>query len=115
MQFYFSETLSGIIDVIEECTDYGVNLVKDMEELLYEEKLFCPGEQKAGIVQLETALLQAGGFPNMLHGLFYVLPLYQDGKLFVRYVGDYSVSLSTPFFLFLAIVKHEASVKVTRI
>lgn len=54
-----------------------------MEELMYDNNLISPGE-KGGIVQLETALLQAGGCANLLQGLFYMLPLYQDGKLFVR-------------------------------
>lgn len=81
--FCIVESLCGIINSIEDCTEHGINLVRDMEEQIYEEKLFIPGE-KAGLLQLETALLQAGGYPNLVQGLFYMLPLYQHGKLFVR-------------------------------
>lgn len=69
--------------MLEECHEYGIQLVRDMEDELYEKKLVDPG-QKAGIIQLESALFQAGGHPNLLQGLFYMLPLYQNGKLFVR-------------------------------
>lgn len=70
---------------LEECTEYGVDLVRDMEEQLYNLELFCP-PSASGILQLEHSLLEVGGFPSLLQGLFYILPIFHNGKLFVRSV-----------------------------
>lgn len=51
--FHFTASISTIIDVLEDCS------VCNMEEQLYEDRLFIQGE-KVGIVQLEASLLEAG-------------------------------------------------------
>ena len=37
-----------------------------------------------GIVMIESSLLDIGGNPDVCEGIFYMLPLFHEGKLFVR-------------------------------
>jgi hypothetical protein len=59
---------------LEEC-GRGVNLVRDMEEALYDEELITFGEKGAvvagdpGIIQLESSLLDLGSSTTVCQGL----------------------------------------------
>lgn len=75
-------SVSSLGEQLEQCFPLGVDLVRDMEEQLWEMSLYGP--ENPGILQLEAALLSAGSFPNLLQGMFYMLPIYHEGKLFVR-------------------------------
>lgn len=82
LYFVIAGSLYSIGQQLEQCYPFGVNLVRDMEEKLFELNLV--GRESHGILQLETSLLCAGAVPNLLQGLFYLLPVQHEGKLFLR-------------------------------
>ena len=49
-------------------------------------------EEHPAIVPLEAKLCEVAALPDFLQGLVYILPLYYQGKLFVRYLctGTYT-------------------------
>ena len=57
-----------------------------MEECLLEAGLFSHDTTKSnpGIVMIESCLLNIGGNPDVCEGIFYRLPIFLEGKLFVR-------------------------------
>ena len=88
--FYFlfpSGEISRIAEKIQECTEYGINLQLEMEEYIFEAGLATSenGVNEPGIIKLEHSLLDTAGCPNLLNGLFYMLPLYTNGHLYIRY------------------------------
>ena len=72
--FFLASTQSHI-DILTEYNTHGIPLVIEMERALFEKHLFSLDEP-SNIVHLETSLF--------VSGLFYMLPIYSDGKLFVR-------------------------------
>ena len=62
-----------------------------MEEQLVEKGLYNPeSDNETSILALEQAILGVGSNLNVAQGVFYVLPTYSNGKLFVRYVKKYN-------------------------
>ena len=58
-----------------------------MEEQLVEKGLYSPeSDNETSILALEQAILEVGANLNVAQGVFYMLPVYSNGKLFVRYV-----------------------------
>ena len=58
-----------------------------MEEQLVENGLYNPeSDDETSILALEQAILEAGSNLNVAQGVFHMLPMYSNGKLFVRYV-----------------------------
>ena len=47
---------------------------------------YTEGVNEPGIIKLEHSLLEVAGCPNLLNGLFYMLPLYTNGHLYIRYI-----------------------------
>ena len=43
-------------------------------------------DNETSILALEQAILEVGSNLNVAQGVFYMLPIYSNGKLFVRYV-----------------------------
>ena len=61
-----------------------------MEEELVEKGLYNPeSDTDTSILALEQAFLEVGSNLNVAQGVFYMLPVYSNGKLFVRYVKKY--------------------------
>ena len=54
-----------------------------MERALFEKHLFSL-DKPSNIVHLETSLFELGSLPKVVSGVFYMLPIYSDGKLFVQ-------------------------------
>ena len=79
-----SSTISEVHQALQKCTEHGLRLVNEMENQLHKDQLFSPN--KPGIIKLEHSLLKAAAIPEAVQGLFYMLPLYVDGKLFIRYM-----------------------------
>ena len=59
-----------------------------MEEYMFETGLtaYTEGVNEPGIIKLEHSLLELAGCPDLLNGLFYMLPLYTNGHLYIRYI-----------------------------
>lgn len=78
-------SISTIIEQLEEC-EYGLELVRDMEDAVFEAGLFSnePDSRNPGIVLLENTLLDVGASEGVAQGIFYMLPLFYQGKLFIR-------------------------------
>ena len=86
MNFFILDKISTILGILRNCSEYGINLVRDMEECLVDAGLFSHDTTKTnpGIVMIESTLLDIGGNPTVCEGIFYMLPLLHEGKLFVR-------------------------------
>ena len=63
-----------------------MQLVMDMEEGLCDKDLFCPESKEGGVLSLEQILLDVSSNPSVTQGVFYMLPIYHQGKLFIRYI-----------------------------
>ena len=79
--FFLASTQSHI-DILTECDTYGIPIVIEMERTLFEKHLFSL-DKPSSIVHLETSLFELGSLPKVVSGVFYMLPIYSDGKLFV--------------------------------
>ena len=60
-----------------------------MEEAVITSSLFCntlskPEKPQPGIIKLENDLLEVGATTAIAQGVFYMLPLHHEEKLFVR-------------------------------
>ena len=53
-----------------------------MESALFKKHLFSL-DKPSNIVHLETSLFELGSLQKVVSGVFYMLPIYSDGKLFV--------------------------------
>ena len=80
-------SVSNIISSIESCIPYGRPLLLTMEDQLVEKGLYNPeSDNETSVLALEQAILEVGSNLNVAQGVFYMLPIYSNGKLFVRYV-----------------------------
>ena len=67
----------------------GTDLVECMEEFMARVGLYNHEPQNtSGILCLEQTILELCSNPKVTQGLFYILPLYTDNKLFVRYTSS---------------------------
>ena len=57
-----------------------------MEEYVSNLNLTGTGKKKAGIGLLEQNLMDVGSCTQVAQGVFYILPIFHDNKLFVRYI-----------------------------
>jgi hypothetical protein len=95
-QISFAALLTNIKTTLERC-GRGINLVRDMEETLYEEGLITMSESERGgegggatagyrgIVQLESSILDLGSSPSVCQGLFYVCPVVFGDYMALRF------------------------------
>ena len=86
--YFFLGNISELQNIIEDCSEFGVNLVRDMEEALIEKGLYPhidleTEESNAGIILLENGLLDIAA-TSIAQGFFYMCPLLHQGKLFIR-------------------------------
>ena len=77
-------TVSSIASVLEDCVSPGIHHVLAMEEALVKRNLYTKESKYGGIFGLENLLLKASCNPNLTQGVFYILPIYCNGQLFVR-------------------------------
>ena len=70
---------------MEECSGYGLTLVEEMEKGLIDMNVF-PNTDESGynVVMLEHSLFELGCISNLVKGIFYMLPIFHQGKLFLR-------------------------------
>ena len=86
--FLMTDEITRITEKLEQCTSFGINLQLEMEEYMFDSGLtaYTEGVNEPGIIKLEHSLLEVAGCPNLLNGLFYMLPLYTNGHLYIRYI-----------------------------
>ena len=67
----FLDTISTILGILRNCSDYGINLVRDMEEGLVNSGLFShdPSKTNPGVVMMESSLLDIGSNPEVSQGI----------------------------------------------
>ena len=83
----FLASVSNIISAVESCIPYGRPLLPSMEEELVEKGLYnLESDTETSVLALVQAILEVGSNLNVAQGVFYMLPVYSNGKLFVRYV-----------------------------
>ena len=82
---FLSDLISEYTSKLEECTGYGMTLVEEMEKGMIDMNLF-PNCDETGYnaVMLEHSLFKVGSIPNLTKGIFYMLPIFRQGKLFLR-------------------------------
>lgn len=61
-----------------------MELVFNMEQGLCEKGYFSPGNP--GIIGIEQQLLEIASTPDLLQGLFYMLPIKYEDKVYLRLV-----------------------------
>lgn len=83
---FILDSVYQIIDKLDECSTYGMESVLDMEQALFEKGLVTSTSdtKDPGLITLESTLLDVGANPKVVQGLFYCLPLYHQGKLYLR-------------------------------
>ena len=76
-----------LTEILGECSEYGLTLVDEMEKGMYTSKLY-PNSDDTGCsaIMLEHSLFEIGASPDVVKGVFYLLPLFYRGKLFLRYM-----------------------------
>ena len=55
-----------------------------MEKAIVNRNLYINESKYGGIFGLESILLKACCNPNLTQGVYYMLPIYYNGQLFVR-------------------------------
>lgn len=76
-------SVSNLVDVIEDCSR-GIQHVLHMEAGLTELGYYSCNVKNPGILALEHHLLSVAATPDLVQGLFYILPVYYEGKLYLR-------------------------------
>ena len=79
--------MSDVIDVLRAYSEYGIHLVEQMEEGLLEYDLYShesSHNSKPGLIKIESSLLDIGVNDSVAQGLFYMVPMFYQGKLFIR-------------------------------
>ena len=63
---------------------YGITLVEEMEKGMIDMNLF-PNCEETGYntIMLEHSLFKVGSIPNLTKVIFYMLPIFRQGKLFL--------------------------------
>ena len=82
---FLSDLISEYTFKLEECTGYGITLVEEMEKGMIDMNSF-PNCDETGYnaIMLEHSLFKVGSIPNLTKGIFYMLPILRQGKLFLR-------------------------------
>ena len=79
--------MSDVIDVLRSCSEYGIDLVQQMEQALLDYELYSTEtshHSNPGLIKMESSLLDIGTNENVVQGLFYMVPVFYQGKLFIR-------------------------------
>ena len=71
---------------LQQCEEFGIQLVITMQKQLFLMNLYPQTSQNnpGNIFMLEHSLFDIGYNLNVVKGVFYMLPLLYQGKLFVR-------------------------------
>ena len=80
--------VSNILQHLDDCMEYGLPLVLDMETALADYFGVDGGEANyPPILPLEYKCFEAASIPNLLQGMLYICPLFYKNSLFVRYIA----------------------------
>ena len=74
-----SESVSGVIDVLRACSEYGIDLVKQMEEELLQDDLYSlesSHNSNPGLIKMESSLPDNGSNDGVAQGIFYMAPVF---------------------------------------
>ena len=85
MYMYFLVSITQLTETLGECSEYGLILVDQMEKAMYNTNIY-PNSNTSGCsaVMLEHSLFEIGASPDVVKGVFYLLPIFYEGKLFLR-------------------------------
>ena len=86
MRIPFADLLDNTLSILEECTAEGdaVSFVLQMEKAMFEKGLVTPEKDVHGLLSLESAILDIGSSPSVVQAVFYMVPIYYEGKLYIR-------------------------------
>ena len=80
--------VSNILQHLDQCMEYGLPLVLDMETAPADYFEVDGGEANyPPILPLEYKCFEAASIPNLLQGMLYICPLFYKNSLFVRYIA----------------------------
>ena len=87
-------SITQLTEILGECSEYGLKLIDQMEKAMYNCNIY-PNSNTSGCsaVMPEHSLFEVGASPDVVKGVFYLLPIFHQGKLFLRYVIFESVSI----------------------
>ena len=77
-----------MIETLGQCCEYGLKLVEGMEKAMFNMGLYPnSGDQgnAKNIIMMEHSLFEIASMPSVVKGVFYMLPIHYQGKLFIRY------------------------------
>ena len=94
----FTGVTSIISDKLQQCQEFGIQLVRTMEKQLFHMNLYPQTSQnnRGNIFMLEHSLFDLECNLNVVKGVFYMFPIFYEGKLFVRWNIVYINLLSFP-------------------
>ena len=72
--------------VLEQSAEYGLTLVNEMEKGIFQMGLYpnTSEDNPGNLFMLEQSLLEVGSNQGIVKGIFYLFPIYYQGKLFLR-------------------------------
>ena len=79
--------MSDVVDILRSCSEYGIDLVKQMEQGLFDYGLYSTEtshHSNHGLIKMESSLLDIGANDSIVQGLFDMVPVFYQGKLFIR-------------------------------
>ena len=71
----------SIDDIVSEC-DWGIKSILDMEKAIVQSNLHGGN---SSILTLEHTLLDLSSNSQLTQATFYMLPIFTNGKLYIRY------------------------------
>ena len=79
--------MSNVTDVLRACSEYGIDIVKQMEEGLLQYNLYShesSHNSNPGLLKMESSQLDIGTNDGVEQRLFYMVAVFYQGKLFIR-------------------------------
>ena len=79
--------MSDVVDILRSCSQYGIDLVKKMEQEMLHYGLYSTEtshHSNPRLIKMESSLLDIGANDSVVQGLFYMVPVFYQGKLFIR-------------------------------
>ena len=72
--------------MLEESSEYGLILVNEMEKAIFQLGLYpnSTDDNPSNLFMLEQSLVEVGSNQSIVKGIFYIFPIFYQGKLFLR-------------------------------
>ena len=71
--------MSDVVDILRSCSEYGIDLVKQMEQGILDYGLYSTEtshHSNPGLIKMESSLLDIGANDSVVQGLFYMVLVF---------------------------------------